>query len=452
MGCTITSEFRVDDGVFGRSQLSANLLHNLGFSNKHLDILYTAFADIDANESGAVRINEVLKYFGIDNTKYMRVVFGQFEKDGCGCLNFLEFVVSIWNFLTIADFLLGQFTFELCENKVGGMIQSEDVIGIIDELYSNIGDGKKKKMAFDMIAKLKANRETFSQSTYKQYLAAHKSALFPLESIHTSLRVNIIGETYWQLQTEARTKVSGSIEQMAIVRTQVDTVRKEEMKMLYRKKRAGAEELQRAASLKREQSVYKKLADTLTKKTKTSRDKKKTQKKQKVAVSNVINDEVAHNSSKNLKEEAQSDAFDKLSKETTLPNDEKPNVQLSDIIQLPTSDRKRRSSMLLMKKPNLLGEDVVKRKASIFNVKHPKRNKPPAKKNGTGKYKVIPQKTTFADFGEPDRRSEDDDGQVDIGKEGWVKKRDADGEVSEVNAVIICCQYGKRKCNFVFHI
>jgi hypothetical protein len=443
MGCTLTSEFRVDDTIFGRSQQSADLLSNvLGFSKYHLDIIFTAFSDIDANESGTVRINEVCKYFGIDQTKYMRVIFGVFENDKCECLNFLEFAATIWNFLTIADFLLGALTFELCDNKLGHMIQSEDVVSIIDGLHSNSTDSKKKVLAYDLIGKLKAARETFTLATYKQYLTTNKIALAPLEAIHKMLRANIIGESYWQRQTEARTKVSGSIQQMAIIRTKVETIRKEEIKMLYRKKRADADDLKRAASLKREQSVYKKLTDSLTDRTKKSRKKK--EKKQKVAVLssfNALNEESGAQDANKGETEVKShkDAFDLLGQHAatscttaSCPNTEKEGaaaeIQLSDIIDLPAADRKRRSSMLLMIKPSLLHEDVVKRKASVFHVTHRKRNKPPPKKTGTGKYKVAPQKTTFADFNNADAMV-GEDAAVAVGKKGWLMKRDADGEV-----------------------
>ena len=433
----MSSEFRVDDTVFGRSKQSADLMFDLGFSKQHLDILFTAFCDIDANTSGTVRMEEVFQYLPVEQTKYLRIVMSIFENEMCGYLNFLEFTISLWNFLTIDESLYGQLTFELCATKKGNMLSFDDVINIVEAISSNVKDIKGRTNVSDLVAKLRVKREAFTLKSYKQLLVSNKFVMAPLLSAQQTLRSQIIGNSFWVAQTEARARKSGVIETISTYKNKVDDVRKEEIKSLYRKKRDDVDNMKRMASMRREKSVIKIIADQFDPK---KSKKKKSKKKKQVSDFDYIKEENGHDKDKGAKAD---DMFDVQ----RLPSAEEGTIKPEDVVNLPTCDRKRRSSMLLMKKPSLLFDQAAldKRKGSIFQgkpifKKRRNRNKPKStsKTVGVGKYKVAPQKTKQQEFNmAAEEEGEDESAGLPA---GWTMKRDSDGEVSIplIQTILIC--------------
>lgn len=56
---------------------------------------------------GTIHIVELLTFFDLERTKFTERVFGIFDEDGSGCIDFREFVVSLWNYCTLTNATLG---------------------------------------------------------------------------------------------------------------------------------------------------------------------------------------------------------------------------------------------------------------------------------------------------------------------------------------------------------
>ena len=53
MGCVISKKvFVVNPDIEGQDQAALNVMYELGLSKRDIDVLYTAFWDMDADESG----------------------------------------------------------------------------------------------------------------------------------------------------------------------------------------------------------------------------------------------------------------------------------------------------------------------------------------------------------------------------------------------------------------
>ena len=416
----MSTEFIVDDSIFGCSQQSADFMHDLGLSQQHISLLFVAFADIDANNSFTVRMDEVVTYFKVDSIKYLRKILGQFEHEKCGLLNFLEFTTTLWNFLTIDESMFVDLTFEFHENKVGNMLQGSDVVGIFEGLCSGVTDSKRKRMISDITTRIRTKQTTYPLAAYKDLMLSNKVVLGPLVAAQQTLRNQIIGESFWIGATKNRMKQTGIgntapsviLAQIAPMRAKIDMIRKMEMKNLYKKKARDAQEMQRVASIRREMSAMKILNDQLRKKS------KKAKKKKQVGDFSAIDEETVMNA------EGVTHAIS-LPEATIVPPED---LDLADVIDLPSSNRKRRSSMLLMKKPNLLENtegDPLKSKGSGKG----RQGLGTSKKDGGGSRKVSPQHVLCTDNGANANSRSMGGGGVSLPK-GWVLQRDSDGEVS----------------------
>ena len=57
--------------------------------------------------SGSIEVKEMLVHFDIERTKFTRRVFGIFDDDNSGSIDFHEFVLALWNYCTLGKATLG---------------------------------------------------------------------------------------------------------------------------------------------------------------------------------------------------------------------------------------------------------------------------------------------------------------------------------------------------------
>lgn len=69
--------------------------------------LLKQFHDIDADNSFSVSLHELINHLEMENTSYAKRVFGMFDTDGSGTVDFGEFVAALWNYCTLEKNDLG---------------------------------------------------------------------------------------------------------------------------------------------------------------------------------------------------------------------------------------------------------------------------------------------------------------------------------------------------------
>ena len=75
-------------------------LQILGFTYDSGFDVFSAFIDIDDDNSGEVGVGEFHKWLGFPATKFSERVFGILDMDGSGQLDFREFMIGVWNWNT----------------------------------------------------------------------------------------------------------------------------------------------------------------------------------------------------------------------------------------------------------------------------------------------------------------------------------------------------------------
>lgn len=99
----LMKEFIYDENIEGQSSLYKELFDDIDIIKEDLDIFYTAFWNIDLSNSNFVKREEIFTYFEIKITKFnlhfINVFEGLAENDEK--LNFCEFVLSMWNILSL---------------------------------------------------------------------------------------------------------------------------------------------------------------------------------------------------------------------------------------------------------------------------------------------------------------------------------------------------------------
>lgn len=202
MGCTLSYHYTVERTVVGRNQECTDLLLSLSLQQADLDILFTAFTDIDADDSGAIRFDELFAYFRIEPTKFNETVFGYCDVDRRGYLTFLDFVIGIWLFLTVDQSELGGYAFILFDMDYTGILDCEEIINLIHIIHNKTTI--QSTATLQVLESLKVSNESFSCEKFQYWTRTHLSLLEPAQSLQFNLRKNLIGENYWQQKTQYR--------------------------------------------------------------------------------------------------------------------------------------------------------------------------------------------------------------------------------------------------------
>lgn len=75
---------------------------------------------MDVHNSGFVRPIELFIYFGIELTSLETAIFDIFDNEKTGKLNFFEYAIMIWDFLTLREEALGIYIY-LMKDASGAM-------------------------------------------------------------------------------------------------------------------------------------------------------------------------------------------------------------------------------------------------------------------------------------------------------------------------------------------
>ena len=169
------------------------MFKDFGFSLEDINILYTAFCRIDANNSGTITAGELLEYFRMNDNYFSRFIFTMFDEDQSGLINFLEFVVSVWNFLTANTKHLGAIMYYLREPSGKLHITHPDCKTILETIHQ--GKTENIKNLTLGLAELRRLYDTFlSIEDVSNFVMLRPYIVTPLFVFQTKLRKILIGK------------------------------------------------------------------------------------------------------------------------------------------------------------------------------------------------------------------------------------------------------------------
>jgi hypothetical protein len=193
--CSSSEKFCVEEDVVGRNTESLTFLQELCFGPSDLNCLFTAFRDIDADGSNTIRCDELFGYFRIDETPCNLKIFSFLNNEKELYLNFLEFCVVLWNFLTVDRNDYAHFVYVLYDSDSSGRIDSHEIIGMIETIHKN---ARSNPQTSQIISSLIAeSRKEYSLEQFIKWFKVHMSLLNPLVTLQTRLRKSLISEEFW---------------------------------------------------------------------------------------------------------------------------------------------------------------------------------------------------------------------------------------------------------------
>jgi Ca2+-binding EF-hand superfamily protein len=195
MGGCGSSNFSMNPADPSSDLLAMSIFKELGLSNRQIRKLHNIFVDIDLNQSGYLRRDEFFAAFHLEDTRCNEEIFGSFDIENKGKLNFCEFVCAMWNLLTLEPSDLGYFVFTIFDRDNSGVLKFEEMKDLVETIHHKNYD--KNIVIQRLVHKLLESSADVTMDHFVQWSQHHPSILAPLISLQDSLQGYIGGHRFW---------------------------------------------------------------------------------------------------------------------------------------------------------------------------------------------------------------------------------------------------------------
>jgi len=185
----------------------------LGLGEKHIWEFYKVFRQIDKDNSLTITVDELLGHLRTEETPFARRIFSIFDEDGNNNIDFREFVITMWNYCTLAKNALIMFAFDLYDFDSSGKIDIREIKLMLEEIYGSSFENNRHAMKVMEKIKLLNEGRTCSDSDitldqFRQFVATHQSLLWPAFVMQEHLRRMVCGRRFWNKRSKYRFKMT----------------------------------------------------------------------------------------------------------------------------------------------------------------------------------------------------------------------------------------------------
>lgn len=144
------------------------------------------------------------------------------DKDGSGEVDFIEFVLAVWNYCSFNHLSLVRFAFDLYDLDGSGEIEHDEVVRCVREVWGSAWEDSNS--AQKIVAKLDTIMETtasgkLSVQKFQEFALRHPMLLFPAFQLQTEMQKKVLGEKFWLRAAKKRGSVNPRDLNWASVRT-----------------------------------------------------------------------------------------------------------------------------------------------------------------------------------------------------------------------------------------
>lgn len=171
----------------------------LGWNPSTVEMFYQVFHRMNTSYTGEVSFEEFVQFFQLNKTKYTRRCFEYFDIIGGNSINFLEFMVSVWNICTSNPDTLVKFAFDLYNLNGDGKLIYSDMKALLEELYGAAGkDAFLGKQCISDLTTLAGTIDSgISLENFAFFTSYHSILLYPAFQIQQSIKQHVLGLKYW---------------------------------------------------------------------------------------------------------------------------------------------------------------------------------------------------------------------------------------------------------------
>ena len=192
----------------------------LGLRRNDIVRLLNMFLKIDGDRSGHICEFEFLMAVDIERTAFSMRIFSIFDKNNSDEIDFVEFVLAIWNFCSLPGDNLCAFAFRCFAKQVGDgkwKLDQNDCEVLVNAIYGDLTC--KERRVTEMYLENRIRKcGFFPFDEWKEWTRHNARALFPIFSIQRQMRRRCLGTRFWKRQAKTRKALFGNMDWTEIER------------------------------------------------------------------------------------------------------------------------------------------------------------------------------------------------------------------------------------------
>jgi Ca2+-binding EF-hand superfamily protein len=166
----------------------------LGWKRYIIEKFWRLFCKIN-HSSGAIKLEHFLDFFDLDWTKWTERCFTYFDTTGGGDIDFLEFMVSVWNVCTFRVDSLSNFTFDMYDLDCDGELSIPEIENMVKEFFGDTGG----KLCLREATEYAAERGgVLNLNAFISFTSTHQTLLCPMFQIQRKLQKKVFGVQFWE--------------------------------------------------------------------------------------------------------------------------------------------------------------------------------------------------------------------------------------------------------------
>lgn len=165
-----------------------------------------AFHDMDADNCGVIRLDELLAYFKIKKTLLTEKIFEDKESIYPVFLNFEQFVAFTWQFLTLSLEKVASFAFHLLDTKNSGHLSQDNVTYLIELMHNKTKEESKTVQKLVKQCGVLHSGEKLSMEEFEKFSERQRLLCDPFRRTQIAYQSKLLGRVIWKrmrLQREA---------------------------------------------------------------------------------------------------------------------------------------------------------------------------------------------------------------------------------------------------------
>lgn len=171
----------------------------LGLDYPSVKRFWKVFCKANKSLDGQICLEEFLEFFNLERTGYVEKTFQYFDTTGGGEIDFLEFVVSVWNVCALDPHTLTNFTFDMYDVDSDGLLSCPEIETMIRELFGDQGaqNNSLAQECMDELMKLTEENGAITLQLFTIFSLRHSILLFPIYQIQRKLQSKVLGLKFW---------------------------------------------------------------------------------------------------------------------------------------------------------------------------------------------------------------------------------------------------------------
>jgi len=161
-------------------------------------IVPTAFSDMDSDSSGVIRLDELLAYFDIPKTILTEKMYEDKESKLKAFLNFEQFAMYTWQFLTLSLDKLPSFAFQLIDVKKTGTLPLESVKFLVEIIHYKAREECETVRKMIKKCEMSFGDKPVSAADFAALSDSNRALCDPLRRTQIAFQSKLLGRVNWK--------------------------------------------------------------------------------------------------------------------------------------------------------------------------------------------------------------------------------------------------------------